>query len=175
MAVASTHASFVDTEMLVRLAGSVGLERLVVTNPAARFGADEASATPVARSVRRAAFPVVLSEPRRRGTPASGYRKIGADRCIVSTDFGQWTNPPPQRECGWPSRRCSTRECVRPISPRSCGRILSLALGCPPTDRQCLKCRTPVKTIAMPARFAASMTSSSRIEPPGWAIEAIPA
>ena len=20
---------------------------------------------------------------------------IGADRCIVSTDFGQWTNPPP--------------------------------------------------------------------------------
>ena len=43
MAVASTHASFVDTEMLVRLAGSVGLERLVVTNPAARFGADEAS------------------------------------------------------------------------------------------------------------------------------------
>ena len=42
MAVASTHASFVDTEMLVRLAGSVGLERLVVTNPAARFGADEA-------------------------------------------------------------------------------------------------------------------------------------
>ena len=21
--------------------------------------------------------------------------EIGADRCIVSTDFGQWTNPPP--------------------------------------------------------------------------------
>ena len=25
----------------------------------------------------------------------SDIDKIGADRCIVSTDFGQWTNPPP--------------------------------------------------------------------------------
>jgi hypothetical protein len=32
---------------------------------------------------------------------------------------------------------------------------------------QCLKYRTPVKTIAMCNRFAASMTSLSRIDPPG--------
>ena len=43
MAVASTHASFADTETLVGLAGSVGLERLVVTNPRARFGVEESS------------------------------------------------------------------------------------------------------------------------------------
>ena len=96
MAVASTHATFADTEMLVRLAKTVGLERLVVTNPAARFGADEASATAVTRSVRRAAFPVVLSRAKRQGN-ACGLisKRFGADRCIVSTDFGQWTNPPP--------------------------------------------------------------------------------
>ena len=33
---------------------------------------------------------------------------------------------------------------------------------------QCRKCRMPVKTIAMPRSSAAAMTSSSRIEPPGW-------
>ena len=43
MAVASTHASFADTEMLVDLADSIGLVRLLVTNPVARFGAGEGS------------------------------------------------------------------------------------------------------------------------------------
>ena len=32
---------------------------------------------------------------------------------------------------------------------------------------QCRKWRTPVNTIAMPRSFAAAITSSSRIEPPG--------
>ena len=95
MAVASTHATFADTEMLVRLADSVGLERLVVTNPAARFGADEAS--------RLLSHDLYVELPFLSYYPGSeaGNRlrsdidKIGADRCIVSTDFGQWTNPPP--------------------------------------------------------------------------------
>jgi hypothetical protein len=30
------------------------------------------------------------------------------------------------------------------------------------------KCRMPVKTMAMPASSAAAITSSSRIDPPGW-------
>ncbi len=95
MAVASTHASFADTEMLVDLAESVDLERLVVTNPLARFGADEAN--------------VLLSHDLYVELPFLSYydgqesgvrlradiESIGPDRCIVSTDFGQWTNPPP--------------------------------------------------------------------------------
>ena len=95
MAVASTHATFADTEMLVRLAGSVGLERLVVTNPAARFGADEAR--------RLLSHDLYVELPFLSYYPSqdAGERlradidKTGADRCIVSTDFGQWTNPPP--------------------------------------------------------------------------------
>src|SRR5436190_1318108 len=39
---------------------------------------------------------------------------------------------------------------------------------------QCLKSRVPVKTIAMPCPFAASMTSGSRMDPPGWATTAMP-
>src|SRR5690606_7100374 len=40
---------------------------------------------------------------------------------------------------------------------------------------QCLKCRTPVNTIAIPCSSAASITSASRIEPPGWITARIPA
>ena len=40
---------------------------------------------------------------------------------------------------------------------------------------QCLKCLTPVNTMAMPWSSAALMTSSSRIEPPGWITAVAPA
>src|SRR5947207_7216298 len=39
---------------------------------------------------------------------------------------------------------------------------------------QCLKSRVPVKTIAMPCASAASMTSASRMDPPGCATTATP-
>jgi len=34
-------------------------------------------------------------------------------------------------------------------------------------EDQCLKCREPVKTMAIPRSSAAAMTSASRTEPPG--------
>ena len=76
MAVASTHATFVDTEMLVRLAGSVGLERLVVTNPAARFGADEA--TQLLSHDLYVELPFLSYYPGSGGRkpPARGYRQV---------------------------------------------------------------------------------------------------
>ena len=75
MAVASTHASFADTEILVDLANSMGLVRLLVTNPVARFGVDEGRLLALPRSVRRVALPVVLWRSRRRGTPTRRYRQ----------------------------------------------------------------------------------------------------
>src|SRR5947209_17102024 len=39
---------------------------------------------------------------------------------------------------------------------------------------QCLNNRIPVKTIAIPCASAAAITSSSRIDPPGWATTATP-
>ena len=95
MAVASTHASSDDTELLVRLAGSVGLERLVVTNPMARFG--EVGDSKLLSHDLYVELPFLSYYP----APDAGERlradieSMGADRCIVSTDFGQWTNPPP--------------------------------------------------------------------------------
>ena len=95
IAVASTHATFADTEMLVRLAGSVGLERLVVTNPAARFGAGEASQLLSHDLYVELPFLSYYPGPEAGDRLRSDIDKIGADRCIVSTDFGQWKNPPP--------------------------------------------------------------------------------
>src|SRR5690606_31769408 len=40
---------------------------------------------------------------------------------------------------------------------------------------QCLKCLTPVNTIAMSCSSAAAITSASRIEPPGWITARMPA
>jgi hypothetical protein len=95
MAVASTHASFADTEMLVDLAGSVGLEQLVVINPPARFGADEGSQLLSHDLYVELPFLSYYSGLDAGEHLRADIDNIGADRCIVSTDFGQWTNPPP--------------------------------------------------------------------------------
>ena len=42
-------------------------------------------------------------------------------------------------------------------------------------ERQWRKWRSPVKTMAMPCSSAASITSASRIEPPGWTTASTPA
>ena len=95
MAVASTHATFEDTELLLRLADSVGLKRLVVTNPAARFGADEASQLLSRDLYVELPFLSYYPGPEAGDRLRADIEEVGADRCIVSTDFGQWTNPPP--------------------------------------------------------------------------------
>src|SRR5699024_5832420 len=44
-----------------------------------------------------------------------------------------------------------------------------------PPSRQCAKWRAPVRYIVTPAAFAASITGSSRTEPPGWTTARTPA
>ncbi len=95
MAVASTHASSDDTELLVRLAGSVGLERLVVTNPTARFSEEWASKLLSHELYVELPFLSYYDGQDAGERLRADIESMGADRCIVSTDFGQWTNPPP--------------------------------------------------------------------------------
>ena len=44
-------------------------------------------------------YPFLACTPsRRRATPAelaAAIRDLGVERCVVTTDFGQWMNPPP--------------------------------------------------------------------------------
>ena len=95
MAVISTHASLDDTETLVRLSDSVGLERLVVTNPPARFGADEADQLLSHDLYVELPFLSYYTAPDAGERLRADIESMCPDRCIVSTDFGQWTNPPP--------------------------------------------------------------------------------
>ena len=95
IAVASTHATFEDTELLVCLAGSIGLKRLVVTNPAARFGAHEAKGLLSHDLYVELPFLSYYPAPDAGNRLRTDIETIGPDHCIVSTDFGQWANPPP--------------------------------------------------------------------------------
>ena len=95
MAVASTHASFADTETLVDLADAMGLVRLLVTNPVARFEAEEARLLLWHDLYVELPFLSYYSDGDAGSHLRADIEEIGADRCIVSTDFGQWTNPPP--------------------------------------------------------------------------------
>ena len=95
MAVASTHASFDDTVTFVRLASSIGLERLVVTYPMSRFGVDEASQLLSHDLYIELPFLSYYTAPDAGERLRADIESSGPDRCIVSTDFGQWTNPPP--------------------------------------------------------------------------------
>src|SRR5437867_2344264 len=66
--------------------------------------------------------------------------------------------------CGNPAAGCS-RICAGPISWQHCS-ISSFSMDGSFAD-QCRKWRMPVKTMAMPRRSAARITSLSRTEPPG--------
>ena len=61
----------------------------------------------------------------------------------------------------WSAGRDRCRGCARDARPGSAS--------------QCRKWRTPVNTIATPRSSAAAITSSSRIEPPGWITATAPA
>ena len=52
---------------------------------------------------------------------------------------------------------------------------LAVVLRAQGRQLQCRKCLTPVNTMAMPCSSAALITSSSRIEPPGWITAVAPA
>ena len=52
-------------------------------------------------------------------------------------------------------------------SPHGAGSRLTLLQVADVFKHQCLKCRIPVNTIAIPCSLAAAITSSSRMDPPG--------
>ncbi len=70
------------------------------------------------------------------------------------------------------------RACSRPPEPTiKTFRVAKhdvAACGAFEREGECLKCRMPVNTIAMPCSSAAAMTSSSRFEPPGWITALMP-
>ena len=96
LALASGHLSPSETLALFRAAKKRGCERLIVTHPAGVATDDE-----LHEMTRLGAFVEytwLSCLPAGGGTApaeiAAAVRRLGVDRCIVTTDLGQWMNPP---------------------------------------------------------------------------------
>ena len=97
MVLASGHASPAETLALLTAANEMGVARTIVTHPVGT--ADAAQINEMAGLGAYIEHTFLSCTPsRQRTTPsemAAAVREIGVDRCIVTTDFGQWMNPPP--------------------------------------------------------------------------------
>ena len=97
MVLASGHAPLEQTLALFQSAGAVGVRRMVATHPP--MDADRGLLRRIVEAGAYAEYPFLSCAPsRRRATPAelaAAIRELGVSRCVVTTDFGQWMNPPP--------------------------------------------------------------------------------
>ena len=97
MALASGHVSPAEALTLFAAARDRGIQRMVATHPSGLATTEElremVSLGAYAEFTFLSCMPSVNTT-----TPqkiASAARKLGVERCIVTTDFGQWMNPPP--------------------------------------------------------------------------------
>ncbi len=97
MAVASGHVSPAEAVLLFRAARDMGLTRLIATHPGHRSTREELGE--MARLGAYIEHTFLSCMPSRgRTTPAevaSLIGELGPERCVVTSDFGQWMNPPP--------------------------------------------------------------------------------
>lgn len=97
MAVASGHVSPAEAILLFRAAQDMGVTRLIATHPAHWSTTEDlVEMTRLGAYVEHTFLSCMPS--RRRSTPAELASLIGAlgpERCVVTSDFGQWMNPPP--------------------------------------------------------------------------------
>lgn len=97
MVLASGHASPAETLALLAAAKKMGVARTIVTHPVGT--ADAAQVKEMAGLGAYIEHTFLSCTPsRQRTTPsemAAAIHEIGVERCIVTTDFGQWMNPSP--------------------------------------------------------------------------------
>ena len=97
MTVASGHVSPTEAILLFRAARDMGIDRLIATHPTHRSTTEElVEMTRLGAYVEHTFLSCMPS--RGRTTPsemASLIGELGPERCVVTSDFGQWMNPPP--------------------------------------------------------------------------------
>lgn len=97
MVLASGHASPKETLALLAAAKELGVARTVVTHPVGIADPAQIREMTALGAYIEHAF-LSCTPSRQRTTPsemAAAVREIGVERCIVTTDFGQWMNPSP--------------------------------------------------------------------------------
>ena len=97
MVLASGHVSPAEALLLFREAKARGVTRMIATHPG-----ETASINEQREMIALGAYPeytfLSCMPARMAMTPAElveRLRTLGVDNCIVTTDFGQWMNPPP--------------------------------------------------------------------------------
>ena len=97
MTLASGHISPSEAIALFAAAKAQGVARMIATHPGGIATLDEQR-----RMIALGAYPeytfLACMPSRNAITPpklAATLRELGVDNCIVTTDFGQWVNPPP--------------------------------------------------------------------------------
>ena len=97
LTVASGHISPAEAILLFRAARDMGVARLIATHPTHWSTTEElVEMTRLGAYVEHTFLSCMPS--RARNTPAemaSLISALGPERCIVTSDFGQWMNPPP--------------------------------------------------------------------------------
>ncbi len=97
MAVASGHVSPSEAILLFQAAKDMGIARLIATHPTHWSTTEElVEMTRLGAYVEHSFLSCMPS--RGRTTPAevaSLIGELGPERCVVTSDFGQWMNPPP--------------------------------------------------------------------------------
>ena len=97
MALASGHVSPLEASALFQAAGERGIERLIATHPAGLATVDELHRmTGLGAYVEYTFLSCLPSEGGIKPAElVAALRELGVERCIVTTDLGQWMNPPP--------------------------------------------------------------------------------
>jgi hypothetical protein len=97
MVLASGHVSPSEAIALFGAAGASGIKRMIATHPGNTATLDEQRQMIALGAYLEYTF-LSCMPSRARTTPealAGTLRTLGVDRCVVTTDFGQWMNPPP--------------------------------------------------------------------------------
>jgi hypothetical protein len=104
---ATGHISKEEARVVVREAAERGVEKIVVTHPLASFVNYSVDEMKAILDLGATWLEHVFNDTTRQvGHPITrealfeGIKAIGADRCIMSTDSGQWLNPVPTQQLG---------------------------------------------------------------------------
>ena len=126
MTLASGHVSPSEAIALFKEARAKGIARMIATHPAGIASMDEQKEMASLGAYLEYTF-LACMPSRRSMTPdelVGTLRALGVDNCVVTTDFGQWMNPPPAEgmrmaiaallEAGMESEEVSTLVKVNP-------------------------------------------------------------
>ena len=97
MVLASGHASPQESLALFGAASGLDIRRLVATHPVGVASLEEQREMVSLGAYIEHTF-LSCMPSRNRATPVevvSAVRALGVEHCVVTTDFGQWMNPPP--------------------------------------------------------------------------------